>query len=65
MPELIRKCSQCGAVDSRAAWPSAADAAKDDTFTRPWACGSCAWTEFELVESEPEPVNHETTAGTR
>ena len=65
MPEMIRKCSQCGAVDSRASWSSAADAAKDDAFTRPWACGSCAWTEFELVESEAEPVNHEATAANR
>jgi hypothetical protein len=65
MPKLIRKCSQCGTVDSRASWSSAADAAKDDAFTRPWACSSCAWTEFELVESEAEPANPEATAGTR
>ena len=65
MPKLVRKCSQCGTVDSRASWPSAADAAKDDAFTRPWACGSCAWTEFELVEDDAEPANPEATAGTR
>jgi ribosomal protein S27AE len=65
MPKLIRKCSQCGTADRRTSWSSAADAAKDDAFTRPWACGSCAWTEFELVESDPEPANDEVTAGTR
>lgn len=65
MPKLIRKCSQCGTLDRRASWSSPADAAKDDAFTRPWVCGSCAWTEFELVESEPEPANSEAAAGSR
>jgi ribosomal protein S27AE len=65
MPKLIRKCSQCGTVDSRASWSSPADAAKDNAFNRPWACGSCAWTEFELAESETEQANPEATAGTR
>jgi hypothetical protein len=65
MAEMMRKCSQCGTVDRRASWSSAADAAKDDAFNRPWTCASCAWTEFDLVEAEAEATNPQATAGRR
>lgn len=65
MSDLMRKCSQCGTVDTRASWKSADDAAKDGTFNRPWTCASCAWTEFELVEVEPTPAEPQTTPGSR
>jgi len=52
---LIRKCEKCGSLDSRASWSSTDQAAKDDAFTN-WTCPTCAWTEFDLVETEEEPA---------
>jgi hypothetical protein len=54
MARLMRKCSQCGAVDSKESWSSLDDATKNGAFERAWTCPSCAWPEFELAESEKE-----------
>ena len=53
---VARKCEQCGRIDARVTWPSTQDAAKDPVFAT-WTCPMCAWTEFDLVEAEKEPVN--------
>jgi hypothetical protein len=50
---LIRKCMECGTLDKRATWSSADEAAKDGGLER-WTCSTCAWTEFELVDTEQE-----------
>ena len=53
---FVRKCEQCGSVDARQNWSSAAEAAEKGAFEK-WTCPSCAWTEFDLVEeSEPADV---------
>ena len=52
---LIRKCDKCGSLDHRATWSSTDEAAKADAFTG-WTCPVCAWTEFDLVETEEEPA---------
>ena len=65
MAQLMRKCSQCGTLDTRAAWSSPDEAAKDGAFARPWACASCAWTEFELVDPDTETPDRQATAGSR
>ena len=52
---VAKKCEQCGRVDTRVTWPSEKDAAKDPVFDR-WTCPNCAWTEFDLVETEEEPA---------
>lgn len=64
MAQLMRKCSQCGTVDTRNAWSSPADAAKDGAFEGKWSCASCAWTEFDLVESDAD-VQQPQSAATR
>jgi hypothetical protein len=51
---VARKCESCGNVDKRVTWKSLADASKDPMFDR-FTCPNCAWTEFDLVEAEPEP----------
>jgi hypothetical protein len=56
MAQLMRKCSQCGATDTRQAWASLDEATKQGAFDRPWTCPSCAWPEFELAEGEQEPA---------
>jgi predicted nucleic-acid-binding Zn-ribbon protein len=61
---LIRKCEQCGNRDQRASWASVEDAAKDGAFET-WTCPMCAWTEFDLVESETQATPAETTLATR
>jgi hypothetical protein len=43
-------CTQCGATDERRSWTSVDEAADGGAFASPWACATCAWTEFELVE---------------
>ena len=53
---VARKCEQCGRIDARVSWPSTEDAAKDPVFDS-WTCPMCAWTEFDLVELEDQPVN--------
>jgi len=50
---LIRKCEHCGALDRRASWSSAEEAAKAGAFEA-WTCPMCAWPEFDLVEAEQE-----------
>ena len=52
----VKKCEKCGHIDPRASWRSADEAAKDRGFDT-WVCPTCAWTEFDLVEAEAEPVN--------
>jgi hypothetical protein len=52
---LIRKCEKCGSLDNRSSWSSADEAANKGAFDN-WTCPTCAWTEFELVESEEEPA---------
>ncbi|HYH93259.1 MAG TPA: hypothetical protein VD763_08890 [Candidatus Saccharimonadales bacterium] len=52
---LIRKCEQCGKLDSRQQYASADEAAKQGAFQN-WTCPNCAWTEFDLVEAEAEPA---------
>jgi len=51
-------------MDTRNAWSSAADAAKDGAFDGKWSCSSCAWTEFDLVESDAD-VQQAQSAGAR
>ena len=46
-----RKCERCGRTDDRTTWSSIADAGKDPAYDK-WACPMCAWTEFELVETD-------------
>ena len=46
---FVRKCDQCGAIDARQRWSSAAEAADQGAFQK-WTCPTCAWTEFELIE---------------
>ena len=53
---VARKCEQCGRTDTRVTWSSPDDAAKDPAFAT-WTCQMCAWTEFDLVEAEAQPVN--------
>jgi hypothetical protein len=54
-------CTQCGATDDRRSWSSPEEAADEGAFVAPWACSTCAWTEFDLVEAravagaEPDP----------
>ena len=57
---FVRKCEQCGSVDARQSWSSAAEAADQGAFQN-WTCPSCAWTEFHLVE-ESEAATAETSA---
>jgi hypothetical protein len=54
MARLVRKCSQCGSVDTRNSWTSTDDAAKKNAFDGKWSCSSCAWTDFELVDADAE-----------
>ena len=56
MAQVIRKCSQCGTLDQKRSWASVDDAAKKGAFDEKWTCASCAWSEFELVETEEEPA---------
>ncbi len=56
MARLVRKCAQCGTLDSKQTWSSADDAAKQGAFDGTWTCSTCAWTEFDLVEAEEEPA---------
>jgi predicted nucleic-acid-binding Zn-ribbon protein len=51
----VKKCEKCGHVDQRASWSSAEAAAKDPQFDA-WTCPMCAWTEFDLIEAEEQPV---------
>ena len=52
---VARKCEQCGRIDARVTWPSHEDAAKDPVFAT-WTRPMCAWTEFDLVDAEAQPV---------
>jgi hypothetical protein len=56
MAQLVRKCAQCGTIDTKATWSSPADAAKEGAFDGKWSCSSCAWTEFDLVEADAGPA---------
>jgi predicted nucleic-acid-binding Zn-ribbon protein len=47
---FVRKCEKCGSIDSRESWSSATEAADKGAFQN-WTCPSCAWTEFDLVET--------------
>jgi ssDNA-binding Zn-finger/Zn-ribbon topoisomerase 1 len=60
---FVRKCDQCGKIDERERWSSAAEAAEKGAFAN-WTCPSCAWTEFDLVE-ESEAAKPESTASPR
>jgi hypothetical protein len=57
---FVRKCGQCGGVDARESWSSAAEAADQGAFQN-WTCPTCAWTEFELAE-ESEAAAAETAS---
>jgi hypothetical protein len=61
MAQLVRKCSQCGSVDTKNTWSSADDAAKKNAFDGKWSCSSCAWTDFELVENEAQTTQQRDT----
>jgi hypothetical protein len=52
MASLVRQCTQCGAIDSKATWSSADEASKQGVFDGKWSCSSCAWTEFDLVDAD-------------
>lgn len=60
---FVRKCEQCGKVDERERWSSAAEAADQGAFSK-WTCPTCAWTEFELVD-ESQGATAEAGAPTR
>ena len=60
---FVRKCEQCGKIDERERWSSAAEAADKGAFSN-WTCPTCAWTEFDLVE-ESEEVGAEASASPR
>jgi predicted nucleic-acid-binding Zn-ribbon protein len=47
---FVRKCEKCGNIDDREQWSSPSEAADKGAF-RSWTCPSCAWTEFELIDS--------------
>jgi hypothetical protein len=61
MAQLVRKCSQCGSVDTKNSWTSADDAAKKNAFDGKWSCSSCAWTDFELVEADAQKAEQPNT----
>lgn len=52
MARLMRRCTKCGHTDERRTWGSMDEATKAGAFDGTWTCGSCAWTEFELVEAD-------------
>ncbi len=52
---VIRKCENCGSLDTRATWSSVEEAAKEGAL-KAWTCPMCAWTESELVETEEQPA---------
>jgi hypothetical protein len=56
MARLIRKCSQCGALDDKRSWASMDEASKEGAWDGTWTCASCAWSEFDLTEAEEEPA---------
>ena len=60
---FVRKCEQCGNIDTRQSWSSAAEAADQGAFQK-WTCPSCAWTEFDLIE-EAATATAETSAPSR
>jgi predicted nucleic-acid-binding Zn-ribbon protein len=60
---FVRKCEQCGSIDARQSWSSAAEAADQEAF-QAWTCPSCAWTEFDLFE-ESETATAETASRSR
>ena len=47
---VVRKCEKCRKVDDREQWASPAEAA-DAGALKSWTCPTCAWTEFELVDT--------------
>ena len=51
MKMTVRRCLQCGRLDSRRLWPST-DEAADDRALQGWVCPTCAWPEAELIEIE-------------
>ncbi len=54
MARVTRRCSQCGSFDPRESWSSIDEATKSGAIEKAWACSTCAWTEFDLVERETE-----------
>jgi hypothetical protein len=63
MAQLIRKCTNCGALDPTMKYKSPDDAARQGAFNA-WTCSSCAWTEFDLVDAD-EAQRDQETAGMR
>jgi predicted nucleic-acid-binding Zn-ribbon protein len=57
----VRKCEKCGNVDARQTWSSPSEAAEDDAFNN-WTCPSCAWTEFDLIESADTEAQPQATS---
>ena len=62
MANMVRRCEQCGSLDSKTTWSSPDEAAKQGAFDGKWSCSSCAWTEFELVDADES--RSEAQAGT-
>jgi hypothetical protein len=54
MDVFVRKCENCQTVDRRESWDSVAAASEAGIFDAPWACSSCAWSEFDLIEASEE-----------
>lgn len=50
MATLVRRCTRCGNQDLKNRWESMDEAAKAGAFREDWACPSCAWPGFEVVE---------------
>ena len=66
MPTIVvRKCTRCGSIDDRHTWNSPDQAAREGAFEGVWACSSCAWPEFELIEVDAASVRPQERAGAR
>jgi hypothetical protein len=62
MARFTRKCTQCGSIDTHEIWSLVDEATKKGAFQRAWACSTCAWTEFDLVDHETETATETATS---
>ncbi len=49
MADMVLRCTRCGKVDDTRQFENAVEAQSSMAH---WACSRCAWTDWELVESE-------------
>lgn len=50
MSLVVRRCTKCGAVETRNHWDSMKDAVQAGAPVAVWACAECGWPEPELLE---------------